>query len=133
MGVEVAQQPLGFVRALRRGLFQPMPGLLRFMLTRLAVQPTQLQLSPPLTRTRGLAQQLEANPAVTSIAAVTTEQLPQTTLRDYHTLAGRLLEQTYGETLDTDGMSQPWAVQQPECYSEKQTWTSGGWSGRQGE
>lgn len=60
-GVEALQQPSGFVRALGGGGLQPVAGLQRLALARLAVVPAEFQLGAQVAGTRGLAQQLQAD------------------------------------------------------------------------
>lgn len=66
--------------------------------------------------TRRLAQQLMTDTAVTRVAAVAAQQLPQAALRRHDALARGLLQQAAGEVLDRGFVTQAGAVEQPQCH-----------------
>ena len=61
--------------------FQPVPGLQRLALTRLAIEAAELQLGAQVAGAGRLAQQLLADAAITRVAAVATQQLTEAALR----------------------------------------------------
>jgi hypothetical protein len=124
--IETLQQAGGLVGTLASGQLQPVPGLQRLALTRLAIQTTELQLGAYVTGTRRLTQQLLADTSVTGVATVTAQQLAKATLRCDHALARRLLEQAPGEMLDRGVVPQAGAVEQPEGQTNRQAITQVG-------
>ena len=98
-------------RTLTGRQLKPVPGFLRFIIARLAIQLAEFQLSAHITGASRLAQQLKTHTAITRVAAIAAKQLPQSTLSLHHTLQGRLLEQAAGKAFNARGIAQTWAVQ----------------------
>lgn len=80
MRSETSEQLQGFLRALGSSLLQPVAALVRLQRSRFAAVSAELQLRLDVSGTRGLAQQLETEAAITGSAAVTAEQLTKTAL-----------------------------------------------------
>ena len=96
---------------LRGRHFQPVAGLLRLMVARLAIQLAELQLGIHITGASGLAQQLKTHAPITRVAAITAQHLPQPTLRLHHTLQSRLLKQMTSKAFDARGVTEARIVQ----------------------
>ena len=117
--IETLQQAHGFVGTLGSGKLQPVPGLQRLALTRLAIEAAKLQLSSQVAGAGGLTQQLLTDTAIAGIAAIAAQQLAEAALRRDHALAGRLLEQASGEALDGGVMPQAGTIEQPESQTNR--------------
>jgi hypothetical protein len=88
-----------------------MAGLLRFIIARLAIQLTKLQLGAHIACAGGLAQQLKTHAPITRVAAITAKHLSQSTLRLHHTLQSRLLKQMTSKAFDAGGVTEARTVQ----------------------
>ncbi len=127
------QQLPSLFTALTCGQFQPVTGLLRFVVG-LMQQLAKLQLRALITGPRRLTQQFQADTAVAGVATVTAEHAAQTALRRHLALQRWLLEQTPGKALDADCMPQARAVEQPEGDAGGKTFDRrrrGSWEARQ--
>ena len=92
LALELFKQLLRLWRTLSRCQLQPMAGLLRFIVARLAIQLAEFQLGAHIAGAGGLTQQLKTHAPITRVAAITTKHLPQSTLRLHYTLQSRLLK-----------------------------------------
>ena len=119
-GVEALQQALGLVAALGGGQLQPVAGLQRLAMARLAVEPAEFQLGSPVTGAGGLAQQLQADAAIAGVAAVAAQQLAQPALGNDHAFTGWALEQASGETLDAGVVPQAGTIEEPGGQTSRQ-------------
>ena len=107
----MAEQPQGLLRPLRGSPLQPVAALRCLQRPRLAAVAAKRQLRLKISSTRGLAQQLKTEPAITRRTAVAAEQLTKTALRHHDALTRRLLEQMPGETLGAMGFADTRAIQ----------------------
>ncbi len=111
LALELLEQLLRLWRTLSRCQFQPMAGLLRFIVARLAIQLAEFQLGAHIAGAGGLAQQLKTHAPITRVAAITAQHLPQPTLRLHHTLQSRLLKQMTSKAFDARGVTEARIVQ----------------------
>ena len=111
LALELFKQLLRLWRTLPRCQLQPMAGLLRFIVARLAIQLAELQLGAHITGAGSLAQQLKTHAPITRVAAITAEHLSQSALRLYHTLQSRLLKQMTSKAFDARGMTEARTIQ----------------------
>lgn len=111
--VQLTEQMPGVLRTLGRRQFQPVAGLLRFVDRRLSAQSAVFELSAAVSGASRLPQQFMTHATVAGVAAIPAEHLPQSALRNHHTAARRLFEQTTGEVFDAGLLIQARIIQQP--------------------
>lgn len=111
--VQLTEQMPGVLRALGRSQLQPVAGLLRFVDRRLSAKAAVFELSAAISGASRLPQQFMTNATVAGIATIPTEHLSQSALRNHHSAARRLFEQTTGEVFDARLLIQARIIQQP--------------------